>query len=80
MSRPNTNGGARWRKRMRRKLGAMGQLICPCGVTFTKETPATIDHIIPVSKGGTSQVKNLQLLCYACNFKKDDKLPKEARK
>ncbi len=65
---------------MRRKLEAMGQLICPCGVTFTKETPATIDHIIPVSKGGTNQVSNLQLLCYKCNFKKDDKLPKEARK
>ena len=77
MSRPNTNGGARWRKRMRRKLTAMGQLTCPCGVVFSEETPATIDHIIPVSRGGTSQATNLQLLCYKCNFKKDDKLPRK---
>lgn len=33
---------------------------------------ATIDHIHPVSKGGTWRYDNLQLACYACNQAKAD--------
>ncbi len=31
----------------------------------------TIDHVIPVSRGGHSGVTNLQLLCYECHREKD---------
>jgi 5-methylcytosine-specific restriction endonuclease McrA len=34
----------------------------------------TIDHIIPVSRGGTNDVDNLRLLCRSCNSKKGARL------
>lgn len=37
-----------------------------CGAT-NKETTLEIDHIVPVSKGGTNNIKNLQTLCKTCN-------------
>ncbi len=36
-----------------------------------------IDHILPVSKGGTCWPENLQLLCPKCNIKKSAKDPYE---
>ena len=40
-----------------------------CGQTQT-ETTLNIDHIIPLAKGGSNDMSNLQTLCHTCNQKK----------
>lgn len=34
------------------------------------ETELQVDHVIPISRGGTNEADNLQLLCYECHQKK----------
>lgn len=44
-----------------------------CKGVILYDEPWHIDHIKPVSKGGTNDPKNLTLSCVACNLKKANK-------
>ena len=48
-----------------------------CGICgeFVPPNEATIDHIVPISKGGTYAPENLQCCCRRCNQLKADALP-----
>ena len=37
----------------------------------------TVDHIIPVAKGGSDDLENLVAACKRCNSAKQDKMPDE---
>ena len=45
-----------------------------CHKKFTVKRPATQDHIVPISKGGSLQSENIQALCSSCNSSKHAKL------
>lgn len=40
-----------------------------CGRTCNKKN-MTIDHVLPVSRGGLTEIQNLRLACYPCNQEK----------
>ena len=45
-----------------------------CGSTQADGVKLHVDHIMPVSKGGKTEMSNLRTLCDRCNFGKRDKI------
>lgn len=50
--------------------------VCPKCKKFFGINKLTIDHIIPLSKGGLNIIKNIQFLCFSCNSSKGTKIIK----
>lgn len=46
-------------------------------VARTSKRGATVDHVIPLSRGGTDEIDNLRLAHWECNRKKSNKLVEE---
>lgn len=65
-SRRGYNAGKFSKKEWDEKLEKCGGL---CQICKT-DKDITIDHIIPLSKGGKNDINNLQPLCRSCNSKK----------
>lgn len=67
--------GVKDRKRRRRAVIARDGERCRfCGTGPAVGVVLTLDHIIPISKGGTHRIENRQLLCAPCNHAKADKV------
>jgi hypothetical protein len=75
--------GARWAKgrTFHRDIAERDNFICHiCNETVDMSLPrthrfgATVDHVVPLAKGGTDEPDNLKLAHWICNTRKSDKL------
>lgn len=51
---------------------------CYCGKKVGHKE-AQVEHVVPRSRGGKTSYENCVTACHACNQKKSDKLPHEAK-
>lgn len=53
-----------------RLVVARSSVCAICGEPPTEDNPLTLDHRVPISRGGSSDPSNLQAACRSCNSRK----------
>ena len=75
--------GARWAngRTCHREIAERDGFIChickeavDMALPRTHKMGATVDHVVPVAKGGTDEPDNLKLAHWLCNIRKSDRL------
>jgi hypothetical protein len=62
--------GSHTAAQFRALIEATGGICLCCGRHFTDDLRPTEDHIVPLSKGGSDDITNIQPLCHSCNCSK----------
>jgi 5-methylcytosine-specific restriction endonuclease McrA len=47
---------------------------CLCCLKREPKIKFTVDHVVPIARGGSNTIENIQPLCMPCNAKKHDKI------
>jgi len=68
------NGGSYTAAEWRDKCALLGNLCIYCG---RDDLPLTVDHKVPLSRGGTNYIENLAPACGSCNSRKHNRTAEE---
>jgi 5-methylcytosine-specific restriction endonuclease McrA len=74
-ARKLANGGSHTPEQIEELYAKQRRRCTACGKSIRNHYE--IDHIIPITRGGSNDISNIQLLCLPCNRSKHNKLPEQ---